>query len=403
MIIVFLCFFTPLSLNLLAQQYGSGWKWLEHGVKAGQILLATAGYILWILDHKRQKSLWFIALVLHICIMAATGLLNRNTSLTTLGGLYANAGFCLLCVFMYTHAKEDFLRSGFISFAVLAVWGVISIYLFPRGFFHADRTYSALYGLGAKNNAFPFYFTCFFFWHMITKNTGTRFYIAFSAGIVATLIAAYICESTNTMICMALVLVLSLFYFFLNRFFAKLNPVIFLAAFIALIALVYTGLESELLASLLAKFNRSLTFSGRTTLWKQAADYFSRNPLLGAGSEIVFTLPSRVTSAHAHSQWLDRLAKYGIIPMILLVFVVVRTFYYSRKTVNRGKANLLCGMLLIYMLHMSFDTYNYNFFTLFVIIANNVFDEDPAQVITPEEKAFNKFAAFIRSKRAGKK
>jgi O-antigen ligase len=318
-----------------------------------------------------------VALILHICAMVAAGLLNRNTSLTALGGLYANAGFCLLCAALYTHFKEDFFRTGFVFFAILALWGVTTVYIFPYGFLKSGTVYDAIYGLGAKNNAFPFYFALIFFSLLVLKNKQKLLFIPIA--IMATVIAGYICGSTNTIICMILVLMLYLVAAFLRRIFTKLNPVVFLIAFVAIIALIYEGLESELIAGVLAKFKRSLTFSGRNVLWQQAVEYFSNSPLIGVGSEIIYTLVNKVTTAHAHSQWLDKLAKYGIIPLIFLVFVVLRTFIKSRKTVNREKANLLCGMLLIYMLHMSFDTYNYNFFTLFIIVANCIMDDETVQ------------------------
>lgn len=389
--VVFLCFFPPMSVNVLSDRFGGVWKLLHYGIKAGQILLATAGYVLWIMDRKRQKSFWFIGLVAHICVMAAAGLLNGNTRLITLGGLYANAGFCLLFSVLYIHAKEDFLRAGLITFFALSVWGVITVYLFPMGFLQSETVYEAIYGLGSKNNAFPFYFAYIFFWLLAVKDTDKRTCILIQMAIIATVIAGYICKSTNTMICMVLIMLLTLSFFFLKRFFAKLNPVIFLAAFVALIALVYVGIESDLVASFLSKFKRSLTFSGRDVLWDQAVAYFSDSPLIGSGGEIIYTLASKVTTPHAHSQWLDKLAKYGIVPMLLLGFVVLRTFLMARKTADRTKANLLCGMLLIYMLHMSFDTYNYNFFTIVIIVANNMFDEDTTQPLVPEKNIFTKF------------
>ena len=375
-LVILFAFFPPLSISLLSEQGGIFWKLVDYGVKAAQVLLATAGYVFWFSDRKRNISFWFVGFVVHLCLMAFSGIMNGNTSITTLGSLYANVGFCLLCAGMYTHDQKEFLWTGAVAFSVYTILGVISVYLFPLGFFHSKNTYDAIYGLGAKNNAFPFYFACFFFWNLILMDTDKTKWKWIPVLIIPTVVAGYICQSTNTMICMLLLLVLTLLVLGMERMFCKINPVVVLVAFVAVIALVYTGLESQLLASLLEKFNRTLTFSGRDTLWNQAGIYFNRKPFFGAGSELTFTLANMQTTTHAHSQWLDKLAKFGIIPMVFLVNAVLYTFIRARKSPDRKKANFMCGMLLIYMLHMSFDTYNYNFFTMFIITINMILDKE---------------------------
>ena len=124
--------------------------------------------------------------------------------------------------------------------------------------------------------------------------------------------------------------------------------------------------------ALLSSLGRNASFTGRDTLWQQAIDYFRANPLFGSGENLVFTLKSGDVTNHAHSQYLNRLAKYGLVPFVFLagsLAVLTERMTSARRTLLM---NLIGSCLIVYLLHMSFDDYSYNFFLLTVMIANYI-------------------------------
>jgi len=337
-----------------------------------QLGFACIGMLVWFFHSKREKSLWFIFLAAHIILMLVACFFNGSVDFGQIRRAFCQIGFCFLCAEMILSSQKTFLRAGLAVFTVDALWGLLTVYIFPRGFTDAKTTYEAIYGLGAKNNSFPWFFTFFFFVYTSLMEENKKLTWLIPLFVVAAMIAGLICESVNTVVCLLLVLVLYFLARFFKPFFAKINPLLCLIAFVAVIVLVYAGTESELLGNILAKFGRSATFSGRDVLWNQALTHFSEHPLFGAGWDITFTLRGGEISSHAHSQWLDKLAKFGLVQAVFLAGIVYLTINNARKCKVKWKGNVLAFLLLIYMLHMSFDTYNYNFFTMFLIVINNV-------------------------------
>lgn len=364
-------FFPPMSLNHLIDTSGL-WRGVNYLYKVGQLVFAGLGVFFWIISRTREQSKWFALLVAHMGLMILVCLPNGSMTIDVLQRKFLELGFCFLCAELYRKNRSDFIKAALGVFAVYTLWGVATIYLFPRGFNHASSTYRALYGLGAKNNSFPHFFAFFFFLFLYSAGQGKRLQRKIPVLIIVVMAAGLICESINTVLCIGLVLVL---YYLVTKFrpvFLRLSPRILFISFVTIITLVYLGTQLQVVELMLAYFNRSTTFSGRTVLWGQAFSDMLSKPLFGAGYDTVFTLLGGTVSSHAHSQWLDKMAKFGIVQAIPLFMMLYYTFVKAGKHPDRLKGNMIAVLLLIYMLHMSFDTYNYNFFTLFVIVVNEM-------------------------------
>lgn len=367
--VIFL-FFTPMSLNLLVESGYRIWKLVDYGYDGMQLLLSAFGCFLWLRNPKREKSDWFIFILLHIFLMLLSGIFNGVTDLGQIRRMFCLLGFCLLCVELIGHSKELFIWAGATVFALYSLFGTVTVFLFPKGFFNAATTYSAIYGLGAKNNAFPWYFAFLFFaFLMFCFEKKRQCYLIPVAGLV-TIASGIITGSVNTVLCLSLAVILFFGVKLFGKWVGKLHPLVLLGAFIIMVLLLYTGIASKLLEGILESFDRSATFSGRDLLWSQAWERFKEHPLFGAGWECEFTLRSGRIASHAHSQWLDKLAKYGLLQAIALILSLYITFRRAARASNKNEVNVGILLLLIYMLHMSFDVYNYNFFTMFLIVVN---------------------------------
>ena len=374
--VLILPFFPPMLVEMMVEKGSALWKVIEYCYKGSQVVFASFGYVIWLCDKKRESSRWFIFLVAHLFSFVVACAANGTISPSLMGRMYSDIGFCILCVVLLKNSRKDFIGACVMLFTLLTVYGILSIYLFPRGFFNGETVYDRVWGLGAKNNAFPMFFACFFFNFLNYMEQDKSIPNTMPVYITMAIIAGMVCESVNTMLCLALVL----FVYFLNRFLPRIltcvNFRVVLIAFIFILAVIYVGMKSKLMVTILAMLGRSPTFSGRTRLWEQAITYLRNNPLFGAGHMLEYFLGSGISTPHAHSQWMDKLAKYGSVQFVFLILFVSKTFKNGCKCPTRRKACVIMSLLLIYMLHMSFDTYNYDFFTLFFICANAVFVND---------------------------
>lgn len=369
-------FFPPMSLNLLSRKMAV-WKLADYFYDVAKLLAASLAYVMWLYNRRRDLSRVLVFLVLHLGMMAVACVVNGSATVNVLRYYYADIGFCLLCAELLRTNRDRFLRVALAVFAVYTAWGIGTIYLFPKGFFSASSTYDAIYGLGAKNNSFPFYFAFFFFLFVRYLQQEKRLPLRVPVLIAAAILAGIICESVNTILCLGLTLVM---YVLCTRFksvLIRLNPRAIFAVFAAVIAMVYIGTEWDALQELLARLGRSVTFSGRDVLWGQAFDHLEDHPFFGNGYFTYFTLRSGVQTPHAHSQWMDKLAKFGAVQGVFLVAALWQLLRQVKTGKDRLKLYTLSFMLLIYMLHMSFDTYNYNFFTMFILVINSLSRKDP--------------------------
>lgn len=365
-------FFPPLSIDVL----GGSWMLADYLYKGMQILVSTGAYLSYLVNRKRLASDYVIFLLLHFLLIIVACVFNKSISIVLLGQMYAAIGFTLLCAECYRKSKKNFLNAALSVFAVLAIFGMLSAYIFPNGFTNESSKYRAVYFLGTKNNSFPFYF-CYLFFLFVQSMEENRAPDSKIMWMIIVMIgSSLIFQSVNTLLCLLLILAVYVVATRFTQVLASMNMRLILIIVTSVIVLVYLGSQTSIFSVFLNSLGRSTTFSGRDMLWKQAMAYFAAKPIFGAGSVLSYTAYSGIEAGHAHSQFLDRLARYGILPAIMLVCLIVKTYTKVPKCHNIKKANLLSILLLIYMIHMSFDSYNLNFFIICIFIVNCIFDED---------------------------
>lgn len=364
-------FFQPMSINLLVENVNKNWKLLDYGYDGAKMVFASVGYMVWLYNRSRKSPDWMVLLICNLAALALASVMNGSGTVNVLRRYYVELGFAVLVSEMIQEAPKTFLRAAVAVFAVYTIWGVLTIYLFPYGFFKAETVYDAIYGLGAKNNSFPFFFALFFF--MIAENlerTG-KITIGIVVLVLLTIIAGVICESVNTILCLLMVIAVVVLAVYVRPLLTAINVKVLFLVLVLIMVCIYSGTQFNVVGSLLKALGRSATFSGRSVLWEQALQHLRENPLFGAGVDTIFTLASGVQTPHAHSQWMDKLAKYGLLPAMFVSLTIYLTFHRIRKHTDQYQATVYGLLLLIYLFHMSFDTYNYNFFTMFLIVINS--------------------------------
>ena len=368
-------FFEPLSFNIFVT-----WNWhaalfryladLFQLGRAGVSALCFLYVLRKLVTEKVETDLFTVLIFIHMALIPVSCIMNGSADLKIFVQIFTHLGFIIFCAVMLKHSPGFFLESCVLAFGIFSIVGCASIFLHPSGYITGEDV-NTYYMLGGKNTAFPYYF-CFLL--SMTALTGTEKREVPRIGwlMIIFIIGARITDSSSTTACLALLLLIYLIARYLRPALTGLRPAVLIVILAAAVSLIYMGMMFPPFVALLSSLGRNASFTGRDTLWQQAIDYFRANPLFGSGENLVFTLKSGDVTNHAHSQYLNRLAKYGLVPFVFLagsLAVLTERMTSARRTLLM---NLIGSCLIVYLLHMSFDDYSYNFFLLTVMIANYI-------------------------------
>ena len=370
--LLILPFFEPLSFNLFVryQFYPSFFSAFADLFQAGRLAAATWAFLYCLrklaVDRIRADIL-IVFLFVHVALFPVSCVMNGTFGMKIAGQIYTQLGFILLAAVLLENSPRVFLEACVLVFGILSIAGCASIFLFPKGIIRSGKDY--YYLLGGKNTAFPYYF-CFLFSLTVLWGRIKRHLPPVGVMILIFIAGAVVSDSSSTTACLAIILLFYLAAAYLLPLLKPVRPWIPVAVLAVIVFSIYMGAVFAPFVSLLRSMGRNATFTGRDTLWNQALSILRENPLFGGGENLLFTLKNGATTNHAHSQYLNRLAKYGLVPFIFLVIslaCLVKRLMQSRKILF---FNFTGCMVAVYLLHMSFDDYSYNFFLLTVLIAN---------------------------------
>ena len=369
-------FVEPLSLNIFVRQgfYPGLFSALGDVFLFGRLAVASWAFLTvlrrLVLDKFVIDNL-ILLLFIHMGMLLVSCLFNGSRELKIVVQVYSHLGFLIACALLIERSPREFLQGCILCFGTLSVLGTVSIFLYPQGMIRGDDPNSRYYLLGAKNTAFPYYFCFLLSWAAYSGKWKKRL-PKLAPVILIFIAAARICDSSSSTACLALLLLFYLLAQYAGGILRRLRPSVLLAVLVAAVVLIYMGMVFSPFAALLHSLGRGTSFTGRDKLWQQAIQYFRASPLFGSGENLVYTLRGGLTTAHAHSQYLNRLAKYGIAPFVFFVVSLVVLERRLESSVDRLLTCLMGSFLVVYLLHMSFDDYTYNFFLLLMMIVNFV-------------------------------
>ena len=373
--ICLLFFFEPKSFGKLFESgYNTSFNSIVGAAySAAMLFISSIAFIEFFRFLHKEKgidSLYLLQIVTIVFLCLAV-LANGTISLVSLKNLYTRIGLVLFCCIKLRQSSTEFYYSGMYCFGFLSILGVASIFLHPNGFLNSSQKQYAVYFLGSKNSAYCFYF-CFILFYVLAKMKDGKISKKFLTLCISILfIAARICDSGNTTIALILMLLFTLFYNtkIISEFWTPAKAII---TILVIDIIIYGGTQFELFSHITESIGRDTTFTGRTFLWSQGLEYFKSNPFFGAGDGIPFRINNSIAN-HAHSEFINCLAKYGIIPFLLLVLSLFIISKRLKKIQNKKYIALLSGLMFINLLHMSFDVYNYNFTIMMVLLINSVY------------------------------
>lgn len=334
-------------------------------------------YRLYTLKRKKMMSV----VILFCGTLGIISILNGSAYLMFFLGLFNYIGLVSMCSIVLKEDKIIFLKSLMLLFGTLSMIGIISIFLFPSGFFFADITDYAVYFLGGKNSAI-YYFLMFLMLLLIVDKKEKIINIDWIFPFILFLmyVAILIVRSSNSLICLIAV---TIYYFFIhcNEKIRKiLTPrLLFFLLFVIILIIIFAN-EMPLIVAVLKLFGKSTNYTGRTILWEQAIDMISAHPIIGNGVESTFTMMSggeQIVYPQAHNFYLDVIAKYGFFPLVILM----GGYYYLLKKawkVNKdsGILGIVMFFLSIYLFHSIFDDISLYYFMLFFCLITCDIDEN---------------------------
>ena len=371
--LVILPFFEPSSIDIFVTNGVNArfFSLLADFFLAGRMAVSSLAYM-WLIRRlvtDRLRIDRFAGLLfIHIVTMLISGAANGSADLRLAVQVYTNAGFLVICLILLREYPRIFLEAAAGLFGILSVCGCASIFLHPAGYFQGERGFG-YYFLGGNNTAFPYYY-CFILCWIAVRGIFSRDIprVGWILGIF--IASSVVVDSTSSGLCLSLMLAVYLIAQYAKKVLRGIRPSAVFLIILAIVVMIYVGMVFQPFAALLRMLGRTVRFSGRDVLWDQALGYFRQNPLFGAGSSLKFTLDVGVETDHAHSQYLNRLAKFGLLHMAFLaasLAVLIRRLMRSRKILL---VNVIGSMLVIYLLHMAFDDYSYTFFLLAAVVAN---------------------------------
>ena len=303
-----------------------------------------------------QVSKIFIPIILYGWILAVTYIKDGDVWLA-LTRLLMYSYSLLLAVVCCKYNAKNFIRCFRNVLFVLILINTVSVLAFPSGLY-SDR----FWFLGFKNGIGKYgimLITLCGFTQTISKHKTDKMITLIS--VVVSAITAVQIESASGLIGCLLPYVILLYVTAARQHkydIARMRNYFFVIVF-AFFTIILT--QSLLTNSLVVYFvteilHKTMTFSGRLTIWERVLDVISQNLLIGNGTqndEYNTILLGTIHAVDAHDYYLEFIMEGGLVALVLLVLMFIQTTRILDKYRMHKEMNVLAGglftMLLIFI------------------------------------------------------
>ena len=111
---------------------------------------------------------------------------------------------------------------------------------------------------------------------------------------------------------------------------------------------------------------KDLEYGGRTVLWQSAIKMYTQHPLLGNGAQLI--LMNKTAQTQAHNFYLDQLARFGTLPLLVILTNIICIVSLSIKRDNKKVVALKSVFIFSFLLHCIFDTTSIRFLVLIMTV-----------------------------------
>ncbi|MCC8088845.1 MAG: O-antigen ligase family protein [Rikenellaceae bacterium] len=300
---------------------------------------------------------------IYSCVVFSFGVLA-----TMLAVQYMFEEDILLCMDVITLISE-----------ILVYVNFLTIILFPNGMYTRTLAFyqdSTNYFLGQDNTHIMYYLMA------IVVSLIRRYY--YTSGdlklkirewilISVCVLSVFICQQGMARI----IIFILMFYFVFRKFINKFGAFNILSYSIVIIAVVVIVviLQNVSFLSIIVQnvLGKSMTLSGRTTIWNRAVGYIISNPVTGYGYLDSATALTMLKQYSAHNMYLQILMETGVIGFVLFLGAIVLTVrnLYRIRNCEIGKIMAIC-MFCLLMTWVAEANSKYSFIGMSIMLLLNI-------------------------------
>lgn len=340
------------------------WSLIENIFNLGMVLLTA--YFVYKFINKGRKPHNISTIGIAIYFFACIVICICNGSFYF--GLVYNG---ITCIGLAVLLEEILYKSSILLekccgwlFGIYSIIGATLNIVMPYGFLSTSNKAIAIYFLGSKNSSY-FYFAIFMYFltlRYLKKEKG----ILELAIPIFLLAGLYFCDSKGGLVCVGI----SALYFFIIHFWNKIYKLICPQLLLAILGMIFYFVvfspNIPLLSNGLHLIGKDLEYGGRTVLWQSAIKMYTQHPLLGNGAQLI--LMNKTAQTQAHNFYLDQLARFGTLPLLVILTNIICIVSLSIKRDNKKVVALKSVFIFSFLLHCIFDTTSIRFLVLIMTV-----------------------------------
>lgn len=187
-------------------------------------------------------------------------------------------------------------------------------------------------------------------------------------GTILCLITALLSGSTTALICTLMMVCVPLLVRFFNKHSAFDRPMIWIAIYLILFALVVLGGSNSIVAIIMSTVTGKVGFTGRTFLWEKAIEMIKKAPIIGYGRQTQKYISAWGGYFSSHNVLLEAMLQGGIVEVILWICCIYNSAISVKKCSNRYLAKIMLSSLFIVLISMMMEVSVFSN-TLFLLLA----------------------------------
>lgn len=337
--------------------------------------------------YMKKKTVLFFLFFSAYIILAAL-IIKANLLYSSFFVLYC-LSFISLFYFIYQANKEAFfLALSDYAFAMIMVNGLLSL-VYQNGLLTTKNAVKAdlsVYFLGIGNQLVIYILAYFSIVAIHCLITGKEKYRLFLAGLLG-LVGVYFSDSATGYTGCLLYIFLCIGYALIHWVFPdkdfKINNIkkatgfILLSIIVIHILVTVFNIQVYFETFLESFYNKSATFSARTSIWKEAFSYIRKNPLFGKGIVLVDSqifMKNLGAKFSAHNIFIEISMIGGIPSLLMFLFIVYNSFYRCLKIKNSEIRIVVLILLLSFFIMSITEIYSLTIITFVLIVPELIED-----------------------------
>ena len=302
----------------------------------------------------RNKSKFSIALLIYIIMLFISTKLSQYPNV--LGTFNVYCSIITLSLYVDMGLKfygREITKVLYRTLYVLIFINFLTILLYPNGMY-ATIYYSTNWFLGYDNTHICIFLPALMLM-LINQNITKKKSFMDILLICFITYSVFYCFSANSVVVYTIILIYIIFHNKLNKINAlnvKNYIILYLAMFFGLVIFRIQEIFSWFIVNVL---NKTITFTGRTSIWDRVILLIKKKPILGYGKEKIEVVISKLghkSYSHAHNTILDILYKGGFISLLIMSYII----YICAKELKKyqhNKISKIVGITLFCFFIMS--------------------------------------------------